>query len=189
MTTLDLERIGTEAAVSAVLCVQHDDCLAYWGIDYEQMLTRGTTIGLSMARSPMRDFDVADQRHNLASAVAALADLQSRGHRTYVHCTAGLGRAPLTVLSYLVWIEGWPPEEAIGLIHRGRPGAMPAWEAHNGCREDLTERYRSRIEECAYALYLARPAGAKDPEADWYQAQAEVIRSVLTAAERYRKSD
>jgi len=126
MTTADLERIGAEARVSVVLSVQHDDCLAYWDIDYPDMRAHGGQVGLRMARSPMRDFDLPDQRRHLAQAVRALAGLQSEGHRPYVHCTAGLGRAPLTVLSHLAWVEGRSPEEAISLIHRGRPSAVPA---------------------------------------------------------------
>jgi hypothetical protein len=132
MTTADLDRIGAESGVSAVLSVRHDDCLAYWSIDCDQMRTFGESLGLRMARSPMRDFDIPDQRRNLARAVRTLGDLQSSGHCTYVHCTAGLGRTPLTVLSYLIWVEGQSPDEAIGLIHRGRPGAVPAW----GCGLD-----------------------------------------------------
>jgi hypothetical protein len=180
MTTADLDRIGAETGVSAVLSVQHDDCLAYWGIDYAEMRTHGEKLGLRMARSPMRDFDIPHQRRNLAQAVRELADLQSDGHRTYVHCTAGLGRAPLTVLSHLVWVEGLSPEEAISLIHRGRPGAVPAWEAHQGCRADLLERYRPRIEERAYMLSQAR-SGEGDAQSDWLQAEVEVLRSVLCA--------
>ena len=182
MTTSDLDRIGAETGVSAVLSVQHNDCLAYWDIDYPEMRKHGEKLGLRMARSPMLDFDIPDQRRNLARAVRKLSDLQSKGHRTYVHCTAGLGRAPLTVLSYLVWVEGLSSEEAIGLIHRGRPGAVPAWEAHRGCRADLVERYRARIEERAYARSRARPEGRGDAQSDWLQAEAEVLRTVLSRA-------
>ena len=181
MTTADLDRIGAETGVSAVLSVQHNECLAYWGIDYDQMRTYGENLGLRMARSPMRDFDIPDQRCNLAQAVKALAHLQSNGHRTYVHCTAGLGRAPLTVLSFLVWIAGLSPQEAIGLIHRGRPGAVPSWEAHHGCRADLVERYRPRIEERAYMLSQARRSQEGDAQSDWLQAEVDVLRSVLCA--------
>lgn len=179
MALADLERIGSEAGVSAVLSVQHDSCLAYWDIDYDQMRAHGEALGLHMARSPMRDFDIPDQRRNLANAVAALARLQAGGHRTYVHCTAGLGRAPLTVLSYLVWIEHRSPEEASTLVHRGRPRAVPAWEAHRGCWRDLVELHRTRIEQRAYALSRARSADRGNAETDWLRAEAEVIRSVI----------
>jgi hypothetical protein len=86
------------------------------------------------------------------------------------------------VLSYPVWVEGLSPAEAIGLIHRGRPGAVPAWEAHHGCSEDLVVRYRPHIEERAYALSQARPRGYGDAQQDWRQAESEVIRTVLLCA-------
>lgn len=181
MTTADLDRIGAEAGVSAVLSVQQDDCLAYWNIDYPEMRTHGEKLGLRMARNSMRDFDIPDQRRNLAQAVRALADLQSKGHRTYVHCTACLGRAPLTVLSFLVWVEGLLPQEAIGLIHRGRPDAVPAWEAHHGCRADLVERFCPQIEKRAHALSQARPAGQGDPQSDWLQAKVEIARQIRSS--------
>jgi hypothetical protein len=34
MTPRDLERIAEQGAVSALLSLQHDDCLAYWGSAY-----------------------------------------------------------------------------------------------------------------------------------------------------------
>lgn len=146
MVPADLERIAVATSVSAVLSVQHDDCLTYWGIDYAQMRARGEQLGLRMARSPMRDFDIPDQRRRLPVSVALLGRLLAEGHRTYVHCTAGLGRAPLTVLSYLIWVDGRSPREAIGLILRNRPDAVPAWEALHGAREDLLARNRAQIE-------------------------------------------
>ncbi len=179
MTPADLDRIGAEADVSALLSLQHNDCLAYWGIDYGQMCAHGTKLKLRMARSPMRDFDIADQRRRLPNAVAALADLQAQGHRTYVHCTAGLGRAPLTVLSYLICFEGRSPQEAIRLIHNGRSGAVPAWEAYHGWRAELVGQHRPRIQHHAYELSQARAGDQGDAEADWLQAEAKLIRSVL----------
>jgi hypothetical protein len=179
MTPEDLGRIREAGRISAVLSVQHDDCLAYWGIDYRRMRARGERLGLQMSRSPMRDFDVADQQRHLPRAVAALADLRARGHRVYVHCTAGLGRGPLTVLGYLTWVEGRTPEEAIRLILRGRPGAVPAWEAYHGGWQALIAGHRRAIERRAYALYESRRGAQGDAESDWRQAEAEVIRSVL----------
>jgi hypothetical protein len=90
----DLVRIQKEAEVSALLSLQHDDFLAFWGIDYSQMQSKATEIGLAMMRWPIRDFDIADMRRQLPSAVSTLAALQATGHRTYVHCTAGLSGAP-----------------------------------------------------------------------------------------------
>jgi hypothetical protein len=180
MVPADLERLAAEAGVSAVLCVQHDDCFGYWGIDYPQMRALGGKLGLQMARSPMRDFDLADQRSHLPAAVAALAGLQARGHRTYVHCTAGLGRSPLTVLGYLTWIEGQSLDQALGLIRRARPGAVPALEAYHGCRADLVERHRFLIERLAFERFRARGGHPGHAESDWLAAEGEALKQVLS---------
>lgn len=177
MTPDDLRTIARSARVSAVFSLQHNDCLTWWGIDEARMRRAGSGQGLVMARCSIRDFDVADMRRCLPRAVTELAALRAQGHRTYVHCTAGLGRSPLTVLAYLVLVEGHSPERAIRLIHAARPGAVPAWEAFHGCLEDLVSRHRAAIEKRAYELY--EQGSHQGADADWNQAQADVLRSVL----------
>jgi hypothetical protein len=177
MTPLDLRRIQTGAAVSAILSLQHDECLAYWGIDYNVMRWHGARLGLAMHRCPVRDVDIPNQRERLPCAVAALARLHAAGHRTYVHCTAGLGRAPLTVLGYLTWMEACSPEYAIRLIHAARPGAVPAWEAYHGCHEDLVSKHRARIARRAYELYETNRQRTEIE--NWTDAEADVLRAVL----------
>lgn len=177
MAPEDLVKIKAETGVTAVLSVQHDDDLAYWGVEYSEMLAEGEKLGLTMARHPIRDFDVADMRKNLPQAIAALAGLQAAGHRTYVHCTAGMGRAPLVVLGYLALVERVDPEEAIRKILEGRPVAVPAWEAYHGARKDLVIRLRAAIERRAYELYEQGVNG--DARADWYEAEADVLHGAL----------
>jgi hypothetical protein len=61
---------------------------------------------------------------------------------------------------------------------KGRPEAVPAWEAFHGACHDLVARYKNLIEQRAYELY---DLGIHDDAlADWDRAQAEVLRSVLT---------
>jgi len=71
---------------------------------------------------------------------------------------------------------------AIAMIHRGRPDAVPAWEANHGCREDLIEHHRQRIEDRAYALSQARLSGQGDAQSDSLQAAVELVRSALLCA-------
>jgi hypothetical protein len=177
MKPQDLRRIRDEAGASALLSLQHDACHEYFGIDYAEMASAASALGLVMAREPMRDFDIGEMRRRLPSAIAALARVQADGHRTYVHCTAGLGRAPLTVLGYLTLVEGLDPEQTIRMILAARPGAVPAWEAYHGCLEDLTKRHRTAIEQRAHALHVEGVHGSA--EADWRQARAEVLRASL----------
>jgi len=181
MMASDLGQIKAEAKVSAVLSLQHNDCLAYWSIDYSQMHQEGQKLALTMLRCPIRDFDVQDMQRCLPDAVASLAGLQAAGHRTYIHCTAGLGRAPLVVLGYLTLVERATADQAIRQILDGRPGAVPAWEAFHGARADLVARFRGAIERRAYELYQQRVNPSA--EEDWCQAEAEVLRSVLSNSE------
>ena len=173
----DLQAIAERAGVSALLSLQHDDCHAYWRIDYQKMQRECARLGLALERCPIRDFDIEDMRRQLPKAIAQLAGLQRDGHRTYVHCTAGLGRAPLTVLGYLTLVQGQDPEHAIQLILKGRSGAVPAWEAYHGCCQDLVMSHREAIERRAYELY--QQGVNRDADADWRQARAEVLRSCL----------
>jgi hypothetical protein len=177
MTPGDLRRIKDGARVSAVLSLQHDDCLAYWSIDYSRLYSEGRRLALAMERCPIRDFDTRDMRRHLPAATASLARLQAAGHRTYVHCTAGLGRAPLVVLGYLTLVEGIAPDQAIQLILEGRPGAVPSWEAYHGARSDLVARFRREIEHRAHQLSEQGPTS--DMAGDWHQAEFEVLRTAL----------
>jgi hypothetical protein len=178
----DLVRIQAEERITGVLSLQHDECLAWWGIDEAAMKQAGSRLGLRMERCAIRDFDVSDMRRRLPDAVSVLADMLLGGLRVYVHCTAGMGRSPLVVLGYLALVEGEAPECSMERIRAGRPEAVPAWEAFAGCREDLIRRHSSAIEQRAYALHCLNVN--KDPHADWVQAEAEVLRSVLTGQSR-----
>jgi hypothetical protein len=177
MAPADLQRIRDGAGVSALFSLQHDSCHAYWSIDYDRLCSAGAELGLAMDRIPIRDFDIPDMRRQLAGAVSALARLIGQGHRTYVHCTAGLGRAPLTVLGYLTLVEQQDPETAIRWILQGRPGAVPAWEAYHGCCHDLVTQHRPAIERLAHEFYEQGLPG--DADAHWRQAQAQILQSVL----------
>ena len=85
----DVARIRDQTRASALLCLQSDDCLAHFGIDYAAHRRHARRLGLAMERVPMRDFDVEDQHDKLAAAVGALCRLLSNG--TASTCTARLG--------------------------------------------------------------------------------------------------
>ena len=174
MRSVDLIRIRRQSDATAILSLQHDDCLSYWGIEYAQMLDVGARNGLRMERCAMRDFNIEDQRRRLPTAVALLTRLQLQGYRTYVHCTAGLGRSPLTVWAYLVMVEGREPSEAIQKIRQVRPTAVPSGEALLGCRQDLLSKLERKIEERAYTLYRHGTPG--DSEHHWFLAQQQILR-------------
>ncbi len=172
-----IDRIRLGGRASALLSVQHDACLAQFGIDYAAHVGHARASDLEMVRHPIRDFDADEMRARLPGAVRALAALLDAGHRVYVHCTAGMGRSPLTVMAYLALIEGWAPDAAIAFLHRRRSCISPDWENFFACRRDLAERQRYRIERRAWALHESGRYG--DPHADWCHAEAEILRTAV----------
>jgi protein-tyrosine phosphatase len=176
-TVADLEHIRVETRASALLSLQHDECHAYLGIDRKALVCHGERRGLVMARQPIRDFDVADMRRHLGAAVSLLDSLLRAGHRVYVHCTAGTGRSPLTVLGYLALIESCTPAQALALIRSHRPGVCPSLEAYLGCRADLVERHQERIAGRAQEIWTRDPRIAQ--EEALVHAEREVLREVL----------
>jgi atypical dual specificity phosphatase len=175
MTGDDLKRVRSETPVTAVMSLQHDDDHRYWNIDYPAMLHTGTELGLVMERWPIRDFDIADMQRQLPEAISILAKMINRKHRVYLHCTAGLGRSTLVTLGYLTLVENYDKDAAIQLILENRSGAVPAWEAYYGCRRNLLSQHRSAIARRAYELYEL--GIHNDADADWLQAQSEILRS------------
>jgi hypothetical protein len=175
----DLEEIRDSTGVSAVMSLQHNECLAHYGIDFDRMSRQGDILGLAMERCPIRDFDPRETRRLLPDAVKKLAGLQSLGHRTYVHCTAGISRAPLTVFGYLALVAGVDESKARKMIMDGRPGAVPYWEAYDGARADLRALHRETIER--RASELAGDNLSLDGSRIESRAEAEILREALSS--------
>ncbi|MBK8183737.1 MAG: dual specificity protein phosphatase family protein [Candidatus Competibacteraceae bacterium] len=180
----DIDRLRAEVQMSAMLSVQHDECLEKLEIDYQRHVEHGRQLGLRMARCPMRDFDPEDQRRGLPAAVRTLDELLTDRHRVYVHCTAGINRSPLVVLTYLTLVEGASVEDAMKLMLRARPEVYPTWEAYHGCRQDLTVRHGDRIRQRAFEL--SQRQSDQDAREHWLQAEREIWREALTAHQSFR---
>jgi hypothetical protein len=157
----DIDRICDATGATAMLSLQTDACRAALGIDCKTLGERASRRGLVVHNSPIRDFDAEDQRKRLPGAVHALGDLLAGGHRTYVHCTAGINRAPLVVLGYLTFVDGMAVPDAMALIHRGRPEACPSWDAYHGSRGDVLEAHDHPLRLAG--MPLAPPASAATP--------------------------
>lgn len=181
MSAGDLERIRGEAGASALLSLQHDECHAHFRIDYAELRRHGADLGLELARHPIRDFDTREARRELPGAVRALDGLLERHERVYVHCTAGMGRAPLTVLGYLVFVHGARFEQALALLRARRPIVCPNIEAYRACRDDLLARHGRAI-----ALRI-RDLRKQEPQARLDQRQQRAEQEVLREALRQNR--
>lgn len=94
-----------ESGATAIMSVQSDLCLEALKIDYAVLRDHGLTRGIMMTRVPIRDFDHGDQTLMLPEAVRTLALLTALNYKVYVHCTAGINRAALTVLGYMTFVQ------------------------------------------------------------------------------------
>lgn len=128
-----------EENVGHILCLQQDKDIDYWGIDFLSITERCKRVGLNHMRKPARDFDPDSVRNSLPKAVSLLewAASEERG-RVYVHCTAGLGRAPAVAIAYLFWFCNMNLNEAYGLLTSKRP-CGPNKSAIRGATFDLAK--------------------------------------------------
>nr|XP_025880475.1 phosphoglucan phosphatase DSP4, amyloplastic-like [Oryza sativa Japonica Group] len=80
-------------------------------------------------RAEIRDFDAFDLRLRLPAVISKLHKLVNHnGGVTYIHCTAGLGRAPAVTLAYMFWILGYSLNEGHQLLQSKR-ACFPKLEA------------------------------------------------------------
>lgn len=99
--------------VSVVLCLQEDPDMAHFGLDILPIQKRAAELGIAHAREPIRDFDPFSFRNGVARAVRRLAaELAAHPGKGYIHCTAGMGRAPGVAVAYRYWVDGVGIEDA-----------------------------------------------------------------------------
>lgn len=113
-----------EEGVSTVMCLQEDSDMDYFSLDIRPIRSRCHQVKvIDHVRHAIRDFDPYSLRRRLPGAVALVAQNAAKeGHgTTYIHCTAGLGRAPATALAYMWWTKGIPLEEAYDQLTALRP--------------------------------------------------------------------
>lgn len=134
----DIEQLFFVEGVGSLVNLQQDHDIAYWGIDINPIMERCDQLGVRYYRIPARDFDPHSLRAALPQMVAAIANSISNGKTVYVHCTAGLGRAPAAAIAYLFWFEGMTLDEAYEFVTSKRP-CGPKREAIRGATYDLAK--------------------------------------------------
>jgi protein-tyrosine phosphatase len=98
-TENDLESLKGKYGISAVLTVQTEDDLDYWGIDWKRFEKIYHELGIEVRRVPVPDFDTEALQRNLPNCVAVLDDLLKHEHSVFLHCTAGVNCSP--TIAYL----------------------------------------------------------------------------------------
>lgn len=103
-SVLDVEQLKARLGISTILCLQTESDINYWGVKLHDITHACDRLRVSHVRKSARDFDPHSLRKTLPSAVKALqlALLNGSGP-VYVHCTAGLGRAPAVCIAHQFW--------------------------------------------------------------------------------------
>ncbi|GLI59461.1 hypothetical protein VaNZ11_001341 [Volvox africanus] len=137
-TPADVDLLAEKENVRTIFCLQEDPDMAYFNLDIQPIQAHCKERGdIKHVRFPIRDFDPFDLRRKLPKAVTRLAREHNPSNGTiYIHCTAGLGRAPATALAYMFWLRGYQLDAAYELL-RGKRMCSPRIEAIRSATVDL----------------------------------------------------
>jgi protein-tyrosine phosphatase len=109
-----------EEGVTGVFNVQTDVDINHRGINWPKMLEYYGARNIKAVHFPIHDFNEADLTARLFEGAKCLDDMLNRqGLKVYVHCTAGMGRAPACVLVYLCLfkkVHCWNDIKAVDLF-------------------------------------------------------------------------
>lgn len=129
-----LRKIG----VKTIFCLQQNPDLEYFGVDINAIRECAIISGdIEHVRAEIRDFDAFDLRMRLPAVVSKLHKAINRnGGITYIHCTAGLGRAPAVAVAYMFWVLGYGLNEAYNLLMSKR-SCFPKLDAIKSATADI----------------------------------------------------
>lgn len=111
----DVCRIGT------VISLQDDLDLERKGLRLSALQRAYTAADIALERFPVSDGDAAGLCVVLDRVVAALHARLEAGQRVYLHCNAGLNRAPSVAVAYLHRHHGLALDDACATIKALRP--------------------------------------------------------------------
>lgn len=116
----DLAWLASEHGIRAVLNLQDDFDLAAKRLTLPALERAAATAGIAFARVPVVDGDAEGLALLLPDVVTLLDDLVRTHGRTYLHCNAGMNRAPTVAIAYLHVHHALPLRDAIRHMKRRR---------------------------------------------------------------------
>ncbi|GBD26883.1 hypothetical protein HRbin30_02225 [bacterium HR30] len=97
----DVRWLAEELRVGAVLSLQDDSDLHAKNLSLAAIEQELATHGVHFKRIPVADGSHEQLLHALTPAVSWITVQASAGRRVYVHCNAGVNRAPTVAIAYL----------------------------------------------------------------------------------------
>ncbi|KAE7997105.1 hypothetical protein FH972_001767 [Carpinus fangiana] len=144
-TPEDVDKLRS-IGVKTIFCLQQDPDLEYFGVDINAIREYAKTYDdIQHLRAEIRDFDAFDLRLRLPAVVSELYKAVNRnGGVTYIHCTAGMGRAPAVALAYMFWVQGYHLSEANKLLLSKRT-CFPKLDAIKSAAADILTGLRKKL--------------------------------------------
>jgi protein-tyrosine phosphatase len=97
----DIAWLKAKFAVSAIQNLQDDEDLALNGLRERDLAEAARESGIKIVRTPIQDGSADAMAERLGDALTVLHKLIGAGERVYLHCNAGLNRAPTLAIAYL----------------------------------------------------------------------------------------
>lgn len=119
-SSLDIDRLRDGPGITAVVNLQSDIDMKSLRLNWSRLQRHYARRDMVVRRHPILDFDPGDLSRNLRQVVAHVGELESVGHRIYIHCTAGLNRAPSVAIGHLAWNLGWDLQGAYEYVRERR---------------------------------------------------------------------
>jgi len=133
----DIEWLRNEHRVTAILNLQDDEDLRINALDIAVLREVCARHGVKLVRTPIQDGSADDMANRLVAALQDLTELVRARERIYLHCNAGLNRAPTLAIAYLRAHGGMSLNEAMAHVKQRRPCGpfMTVLEGHFGPRD------------------------------------------------------
>jgi protein-tyrosine phosphatase len=103
--------------ITTVFNLQTDKDMADYGISLKALLAAYQEAGIELRRFPIPDFDLHSLAANLPPCVAELEEaLHPTWSRVYMHCSAGINRAPTVAAAYLIRHRSMSAQQAYDFV-------------------------------------------------------------------------
>lgn len=103
MSAFDVSILKEAAGVDTIVSLQEPQDSLHWGVSVEEIEGAAASLGIRRLSCPLKDFDPTSLRRRLAKAASVVSEERRKGRRVYLHCTAGLGRAPAVAIATMWW--------------------------------------------------------------------------------------
>ncbi|MGA2409207.1 MAG: dual specificity protein phosphatase family protein [Candidatus Binataceae bacterium] len=133
----DIPWLASQHGVTAIHNLQDDEDLRINALDASALRAIAAQNQMRYVRTPIQDGSADDVAARLVAALDDLATLIKAGDRVYLHCNAGLNRAPTLAIAWLRAHGGMSLNEALAHVKRRRACGpfMTVLEDHFGSRD------------------------------------------------------